>query len=178
MLTPNMEEKLNEQINAEFYSAHLYLSMSAYFKSTDLLGFANWMQVQFEEEMMHAMKFYEFVDQMDGRIKLTEIAAPPVEWDSPLAAFEQTYAHEQSVTKRIHDLVSLAIKESDHPTNNFLQWFVSEQVEEESSVKAILKKLKFIGDSKSGLLMIDQELSKRTFTPQSDTPSPTPTAGA
>ncbi len=165
MLTEKMENQLNEHINAEFYSAHLYLSMSAYFKSIDLLGFANWMNVQFEEEMSHAMKFFEFVDQMDGRVRLTKIEAPPVEWDSPLAVYQHTYEHEQTVSKGIHELVTLAIQENDHATNNFLQWFVAEQVEEESSVKSVLKKLRFVEDSKSALLMIDQELSKRTFVP-------------
>lgn len=161
MLSENMENQLNKHINAEFYSAHLYLSMSAYFKSIDLLGFGNWMQVQFEEEMSHAMRFFEFVDRMDGRVKLTAIPAPPVEWASPVEVFEQTYKHEQGVSAGIHELVSLAIQESDHPTNNFLQWFVSEQVEEESTAKAILKKLRFVEDSKSGLLMIDQEMNSR-----------------
>ncbi len=165
MLSKNMETKLNEHTNAEFYSAHLYLSMSAYFKSIDLLGFANWMRVQFEEEMSHGMRFFEFVDMMDGRAKLTEIPAPPVEWESPLDVFEQTYKHERAVSSRIYDLVSLAIKENDHATNNFLQWFVSEQVEEEASAKAIMKKLKFLGDSKSALFMIDQEMEKRIFAP-------------
>ena len=170
MLSENMEQKLNEHINEEFYSAHLYLSMSAYFKSVDLLGFANWMQVQFEEEMSHAMRFFEFVDRMDGRVKLKAIPAPPVEWEKPVAVFEQTYQHEQKVSTGIHDLVSLAIEENDHPTNNFLQWFVAEQVEEESSVKAILKKLRFVEDSKSGLLMIDQELASRVYASSSDEP--------
>jgi len=160
-----MEKELNKHINAEFYSAHLYLSMSAYFKSIDLLGFANWMQIQFEEEMSHAMRFFEFLDQMDGRVKLTKIEAPPVEWDSTVAVFEQTYGHEQTVSKQIHKLVTLALKEKDHATNNFLQWFVAEQVEEESSVKAILKKLQFVGDSPASILMIDQEMSQRTFIP-------------
>jgi ferritin len=165
MLSKNMEKELNKHINAEFYSAHLYLSMSAYFKSIDLLGFANWMQVQFEEEMSHAMRFFEFLDQMDGRVKLTKIEAPPVEWESTVSAFEQTYKHEQIVSKQIHKLVSLALKEQDHATNNFLQWFVAEQVEEESSVKAILKKLQFVGDSPASILMIDQDLSQRSFAP-------------
>ncbi len=118
--------------------------------------------------MSHAMKFFEFVDQMDGRVRLTTIEAPPVEWDSPLDVFQQTYEHEQKVSKRIHDLVTLALSENDHGTNNFLQWFVAEQVEEESSVKAVLKKLKFVEDSKSALLMIDQELSQRVFVPPAD----------
>jgi ferritin len=162
MLTEKMETKLNEHINAELFSAYLYLSMSAYFKSVDLPGFANWMQVQFEEEMSHAMKFFEFVDNMDGRIRLMTIQAPPVEWKSPQEVFQQTYEHEQLVSKQIFELVSLALEENDHATNNFLQWFVAEQVEEESSAKTILSKLKFIGDSKSGLFMVDQELAKRT----------------
>jgi len=168
MLSEKIEQMLNEHVNAEIYSAHLYLSMAAYFRARDLPGFANWMQVQFEEELGHAKRFIEFIDNRDGRIRLTEIAAPPIEWDSPLAAFQQTYAHEKEVSKRIHDLVSLALAENDHATNNFLQWFVAEQVEEESSVKAILKKLKFVGDSKVSLLMIDQELAGRVFIPPGD----------
>ncbi len=164
MLSEKMENQLNDHINAEFYSAHLYLSMSAYFKSIDLMGFASWMKVQFDEEMFHAMKFFEFVDQMDGRVRLKAIEAPPVEWDSPLAVYQYTYEHEQHVSKRIHNLVSLSLEENDHATNNFLQWFVAEQVEEESSAKTVLKKLKFVEDSKSALLMIDQELSQRVFT--------------
>lgn len=161
MLSTTVEDKLNEHTNAEFFSAHLYLSMAAYFKSIDLMGFAHWMEVQFEEEMTHAKRFFEFIDRMDGRAKITEIAAPPFEWDSPLAAFEYTYTHEQEVSKRIHDLVSIVIAEKDHATHNFLQWFVSEQVEEEASVKGILQKLRFIGEEKMGLLMIDQELANR-----------------
>lgn len=161
MLSKQMEKELNEHVNAEMYSAHLYLSMSAYFKSIDLTGFAQWMRVQFDEEMDHAMRFFEFVDQMDGRVKLTQIAAPPVEWKSPLDVFENTYKHEQAVSARINALVSLAIEEKDHATNNFLQWFVAEQVEEESNAKGALKKLRFVGDSKSSLLMIDQEMGQR-----------------
>lgn len=167
MLSSNMEAKLNEHLNAEFYSAHLYLSMAAYFNSIDLLGFAHWMKLQSEEEMSHAKRFYDFVDQLDGRVRLTEITAPPLEWESPLAVFEHTYTHEQEVSKRIHELVSLALSEKDHATNNFLQWFVAEQVEEESSVNTILKKLRFVGDSKVSLLMIDQELASRITTPLS-----------
>lgn len=169
MLSKNMEERLNMHINAEFYSAHLYLSMSAYFKSIDLLGFAHWMQTQFEEEMTHAMRFFEFVDRMDGRVKLTAIEAPPVDWESPVAVYKHTYQHEQEVSARIHELVTLALEEKDHATNNFLQWFIAEQVEEESSVKAILKKLEFVGDSKSALLMIDRELSNRITSAADDT---------
>ncbi len=165
MFSATMETKLNEHMNAEFYSAHLYLSMSAYLRSIDLTGFANWMHVQFQEEMTHALRFFNFIDRMDGRAKLIEISAPPFEWDSVLAAFEHTYAHEKEVSGKIHELVSLAVTEKDHPTNNFLQWFVSEQVEEESSVKTILKKLRFVGDDKMSILMLDQELGQRVFVP-------------
>jgi ferritin len=161
MLSSTVEKKLNEHMNAEFFSAHLYLSMAAYFKSIDLLGFAHWMEVQFEEEMTHARRFFEFIDRMDGRAIITDIAAPPFEWDSPLAAFEYTYTHEQQVSARIHELVSQAITEKDHATNNFLQWFVNEQVEEESSVKAIVQKLRFVAEDKMGILMIDQEIGRR-----------------
>ena len=165
MLSSNMETKLNEHLNAEFYSSHLYLSMSAYFSSIELLGFAHWMKLQSEEEMIHAKGFYDFIDKLDGRVRLTTIQAPPVEWESPLEAFAHTYEHELDVSRRIHELVSLALSEKDHATNNFLQWFVAEQVEEESSVNTILKRLKFVGDSKVSLLMIDQELAKRVITP-------------
>ncbi len=161
MLSTTVQEKLNKHMNAEFFSAHLYLSMAAFFKSIDLPGFAHWMEVQFDEEMTHAKRFFEFIDRMDGRARVTEIAAPLFEWDSPLAAFEYAYTHEQEVSERIHDLVSVAIAEKDHATNNFLQWFVSEQVEEEASVKAIVQKLRFIGEEKMGLLMVDQELGNR-----------------
>jgi len=165
MLSQKMEAKLNDQLNAEFYSAYLYLAMSAYFKATDLLGFANWMQVQFEEEKVHAMRFFEFIDRMDGRIKLTQIPTPPFEWKSPVDVFEETFKHEQKVSQGIFELASLADKEKDYATHNFLQWFIAEQVEEESSAKAILKKLRFVGDSKSALLFVDKELAARVFVP-------------
>jgi ferritin len=160
-----MEEKLNLQMNAEFYSANLYLAMAAWFKSVDLSGFANWMEVQYEEEIFHARKFFDFIDLMDGRIQLSALAEPPLEWASPVDAFEETFKHEQKVTQGIHELTTLAEQEQDHATRNFLQWFVNEQVEEESTAKSWLKKLRFVGDSKSALLMIDKEMSARVFTP-------------
>jgi ferritin len=157
-----MEAALNKQLNAEYYSAYLYLSMSAYCSDIDLPGFAHWMRMQFEEEMIHALKFYDFIDARDGRVKLTEIKAPPVEWKSPLAVFEETYKHEQSVSKMINDLVDLSTEESDHATYNFLQWFVEEQVEEEDSANNILKRIKLIDGAGTGLLIIDQELAGRS----------------
>lgn len=163
-----MKEKMlvafNKQINAEMYSAYLYLSMEAYFQSINLPGFAAWMRVQTQEEMMHAMKFYDFVFERGGKVTLEAIDKPPLTWDSPLAAFKEVLKHEQHVTSLINDLVDLAIKEKDHASNIFLQWFVTEQVEEEASADAVIQRLKLAKDNASGLFMIDTELSKRVFT--------------
>jgi len=164
MLSEKIGEALNAQINAELYSAYLYLSMSACFSSINLPGFASWMKVQAQEEMLHASMFYDYVNERGGRVRLKEIAAPPNEFDSPLAIFEATLGHERKVTGLINDLVNIAIEEKDHAAQVFLQWFVSEQVEEESTADGILQKLKLIGDDKSGLFMMDQELGRRVFT--------------
>lgn len=165
MLDERMVEAINKQLNAELYSAYLYLSMEAYFESKDLSGFANWMRVQAQEELAHAMKFYDYLIRRGARITLTEITAPPKEWDSPVKVFEHVYEHEQMVTGLINQLVDLAISLSDHASNNFLQWYVAEQVEEEESSSGVLQKVKLAGDSSSGLLMVDQELALRVFTP-------------
>ena len=165
MLSPKMETALNEQINAEIYSAYLYLSMAAYFDSINLPGFASWMRVQNEEETFHAMKFFDFVAERGNRVKLTAIEAPETEWGSPLAVFEATLAHEQHVTGLINKLVDVALSESDHATNNFLQWFVGEQVEEEATADGILQQLRLMKDAPGGLFMMDRELGQRTFTP-------------
>jgi ferritin len=162
MLADKMQKALNGQLNAELYSSYLYLSMNAYFKSVNLDGFANWMYYQAQEELEHSMKFYDFIIQRGGKVQLTQIEAPPTEWDSPLAVFEATLAHEQKVTGLINDLVEIALEEHDHATNIFLQWFVSEQVEEEESVGGVLEQLKLMGDAKGGLFMIDRELAKRS----------------
>ena len=162
MLTEKMQKALNGQLNAELYSAYLYLSMNAYFKSVNLDGFANWMYYQAQEELEHSMKFYDFVIQRGGNVVLAQIEAPPTEWDSPLAVFEATLAHEQKVTGLINELVEIALGEHDHATNIFLQWFVSEQVEEEESVSGVLEQLKLMGDAQGGLFMIDRELAKRS----------------
>ena len=162
-----MKKKLlkafNDQINAEMYSSYLYLAMESYFHSVSLDGFATWMRGQVQEEMMHAMKFYDFVIERGGRVTLDTIAKPESNWKSPLDAFEAVLAHEQHVTSLINDLVNLAISEKDHASNIFLQWFVTEQVEEEASVGAIVDKLKLIKDTPSGLFMVDAELGKRVF---------------
>lgn len=165
MISKKIEEALNGQVNAELYSAYLYLSMESYFKSLNLDGFANWMRVQTQEEMVHAMKIYNFIDDRGGRVTLKPIEGPPIQWDSPRAVFEAAYAHEQKVTGLINGLVDLAIKEKDHATNTFLQWFVNEQVEEEASADAIVQQLKMMEDAPGGLFMLDRELAQRVFTP-------------
>jgi ferritin len=162
MLTEKIEKALNDQFTAELYSSYLYLSMNAYFKSTGLEGFANWMFAQTQEEVTHAKKFYDFINQRGGRVILQQIDAPPFEWDSPLAVFEATLKHEQKVTGLINDLVELALQEHDHATNIFLQWFVSEQVEEEESVEGVLQQIRLLSDAKGGLFMVDRELAQRS----------------
>lgn len=165
MLPAKMEEALNKQLNAEIYSAYLYMSMAAYFESLNLTGFANWMKVQTQEELIHAQKFFDYINERGGRVTMQAIDKPETEWDSTLAVIEHTLKHEQHVTSLINDLVELSRAEKDNATYNFLQWFVSEQVEEESSVDAVLQKLKLIGDFGPGTFMMDQEMSQRVFTP-------------
>ena len=165
MISKKVEEALNGQINAELYSAYLYLSMEAYFESVSLPGFATWMRVQTQEELMHTMKIYGFVNERGGRVLLKSIDQPPTEWESPLAVFEASYKHEQKVTGFINDLVNLAIEQKDHATNSFLQWFVNEQVEEEDSADQVVQKLKMIKNDPGGLFLVDRELGQRVFTP-------------
>ncbi len=164
MLSEKMQEVLNGQLNAELYSAYLYLSMSAYFQSLDLAGFANWMRVQTQEELVHAMKFHDYINERGGRVLLRSIESPPTEWTSPLAVFEYAYQHEQKVTGLINNLVDLSMEVKDHATTNFLQWFVSEQVEEEASANDVVRKLKLMGEAAGGMFMIDRELAQRVFT--------------
>lgn len=161
MLSKKMEAALNEQLNAELYSSYLYLSMSAYLESINMAGMANWMRIQAEEEKMHGMKFFDFIVSREGRVKLTAIAAPETEWASPLAAFQATYAHEQKVTGLINDLVKLAQEDADTASDIFLQWFVTEQIEEEKNADTIVQKLAMIKDAPQGLLMLDKELGAR-----------------
>lgn len=160
-----MEDAINKQLNAELYSAYLYLSMGAYFEATDLSGFANWMRVQAQEERDHAMKFYDYLVTRGARVTLTEIEAPPTEWESAIAVFDHVYRHEQMVTGLINKLVDLAISLSDHATNNFLQWYVAEQVEEEESASTVLQKVKLSEEDSRALFMIDQELATRAYNP-------------
>jgi ferritin len=168
MLNEKMEKALNDQLNAEMYSSYLYLSMASYFQSINLNGFATWMRVQTQEEMLHAMKFYDFINERGGRVTLGQIAGPPTEWESPLGAFESALEHEQKVTGLINSLMDLALEGRDHATQIFLQWFVTEQVEEEDSANEVIQKIKLMGDAQGGLFMVDRELGQRTFTPPAD----------
>jgi ferritin len=165
MIGKKMEKALNDQINAELYSAYLYLAMAAYFESGNLPGFAAWMRAQTQEETMHAMKIYDFINERGGRVTLKAIDEPQKQWKGALAAFEAAYKHEQLVTGRINKLVDLAIQEKDHATNAFLQWFVNEQVEEETSVDSIVQNLKMAEKAPGAMFMMDRELGQRTFTP-------------
>ena len=165
MISKKMEQALNSQVNAEMYSAYLYLSMESYFKSMNLNGFAGWMRAQTQEEMMHAMKIYDFINERGGRVLLKAIDGPQTKWDSPLVVFEAVLKHEQKVTGLINDLVDLAIQEKDHATNSFLQWFVTEQVEEEASADEALQQLKMMENAPGGIFMLDRELGQRVFTP-------------
>jgi ferritin len=139
--------------------------MAAYFDSVNLKGFSSWMRVQIMEEQAHTKKFYDYLTSRGGRITLSEIKAPPFEWDSPLAAFENALEHEQIVTGRINDLVDLSIELKDHATNSFLKWYVDEQVEEEETADGIIQSLKLNENNPGGLFMIDKELAQRTFVP-------------
>jgi len=171
MISKKMADAINKQINAEFYSAYLYLSMAAWFDSMNLKGFANWMRVQQQEEHFHAMKFLDYLLSRQGKVVLEAIEEPATKWKSPLDAFETVYEHEQKVTGLINKLAALAQSETDYPTTVLLHWFINEQVEEESNADAIVQKLKLIGDNASALFLLDQELATRVYTP------PAPAAG-
>lgn len=161
MLSEKIQKSLSQQLNAELYSSYEYLAMAAYFESVSLGGFARWMQLQSQEEYGHAMKFYNYLLQAGGQINFAQIDAPKVGWNSAKEVFEDTYKHEQKVTKSIYELVNQTVEEKDHATNIFLQWFVTEQVEEESNALKILDRIKLIADNTSGLLYLDHELGQR-----------------
>lgn len=164
-----MFDALNEQIKKEFYSAYMYLSMSAYLADLGLPGFASWMRVQAQEEVTHATKMYDYVLTRGGQVVLKGIDAPPVSWKNPLHVMEEALKHEKFVTKCINELVDTAIKEKDHAARNFLTWFVDEQVEEEQSFGDIVSALKLIKGEGQGLLMMDRELGGRTFVDETQT---------
>lgn len=161
MLNKKLESAINDQIQREFASAYIYLSMAAYFEAKTLPGFANWMRIQFHEEQAHAFKFFDFVYDRGGEVRLQSIECPPTEFTSAIDVFEQTLAHEQKITSHINDLYALALQERDYPSQNLLQWFIDEQVEEEKNAGDILEMLKMVKDNPHALLMLDRELRAR-----------------
>jgi ferritin len=161
MLKERMEEALNEQINKEMYSSYLYLAMSAYSSSIGLPGFAHWFKVQVEEENIHAMKLFDYINNQGGRVKLKEIKEPPMEFGTPMEMFQQTLSHEQFITSSINELMDLALLEKDEPTASLLKWYVKEQVEEEENDNGIIAKLKVADENKNALSELDAELAKR-----------------
>ena len=161
MISKTMQEAVNDQINKELYSSYLYLSMAAYFEDKNLPGFAKWMYVQADEERTHGMKFYEHLVDRGGRVMLNAIAAPVTEWKSNLEVFKQVQSHEAGVTASINALYELALKEKDYPAQVLLQWFITEQVEEEKNAAEIVQQLEMIDAHGTAVLMLDHQLGKR-----------------
>lgn len=158
MLSKPLQDAINNQIQKEFESAYLYLGMAAHFDAVSLPGFASWMRKQFAEEQGHAFKFYDYVNDQRGRVTLQPIAAPPAEFGKPVEIFQQVLAHEQKVTASIKAIYELAVKENDPATQIFLQWFISEQVEEEKHASDLIEQLKMAGDQPFSLLFMDQHV--------------------
>jgi ferritin len=163
MLSKKMSKALNNHMTYEFQSWYQYAAMMAYFEDMSLMGFANWMHVQAQEEMAHAMKFYRFIADSDAKVEFGPLEKPKQGYGTVLEAFEEVLKHEQSVTKRIHALADLAIEEHDHATLQFLQWFIAEQVEEEATVGEVVAQVRFVKEDASALFMIDRELAKRSI---------------
>lgn len=163
MITPKMNKAINAQINAEMYSSYLYLSMSAWFSRTGLPGFASWMRAQAKEEDFHAQKMFDYLLERGGTVELEAIDKPDANWSSPLIIIEAVAEHEAKVTGLINELVNCALDERDHASNIFLQWFVSEQVEEEASVGEVLDRMRLVGNDSAGMFAMDMEMSKRVF---------------
>ena len=160
-LSENMLRALNDQVNAELYSAYLYYSMANYCEAKGLKGFANWMTNQAMEEMIHAKKFRDYVYERGGHVKLAAIKAPPTQWESALQVFQEALKHEEYITGRINDLAALADQENDRSTQNLLQWFIAEQVEEEASVQEVLDKFALLADHPGGMYLMDRDLMER-----------------
>jgi ferritin len=163
MISEKMNEALNVQANRELYSSYLYLSMSYYFESINMPGFASWMRVQAGEELVHTMKMLDYVAKAGGRAKMLAVEAPQLSWTSPLNAFQHVWDHERVVTGLIHSLVNVAVTEKDDATKNFLEWYVKEQVEEEESSDNVLKLVKAAGDDRIALKAAEKELGQRLF---------------
>lgn len=165
MMSKKMGKALNEQLNFEIYSSYIYASMASWFKAQDLNGFANWMNVQVQEELDHAGRFYGFMHDYGAEVEYEVIPKPKSSWKSPIEVFEDTLHHEGQVTSRINNLIDLALKEKDHATNARLQWFITEQVEEEANILALLRQVKLIKGSPDALILLDRELGQRVFNP-------------
>jgi ferritin len=161
MIPKTIQDATNEQINKELYSSYLYLSMAAYFESKNLPGFAKWMRVQADEETKHGMKFYQHLVDRGGRVLLKGIAAPRTDWKSNLDVFKETQSHEAAVTASINNLYELALKEKDYPAQVLLQWYITEQVEEEKNAAEIVQQLELIDAHGTAVLMLDHQLGKR-----------------
>ncbi|MFP3905248.1 MAG: ferritin [Armatimonadota bacterium] len=161
MIDPKMEQAMNDQINEEMYSAYLYQSMAAYFADENLDGFATWMTAQAQEEMIHAMKFYNHILERGGRVRLQAIAEPPADFESTLSVFEAAFEHEQHITGCINDLMDLAHELKDYASMPMLSWFVEEQVEEEDSADEMVQKVKMVADTGNGVYMLDKEVGQR-----------------
>ena len=163
MLSKKIQAALDDQINNEFYAAYLYLSMSGYFQGRNLTGFAHWMRLQRQEEIMHGMKIFDFVYDRNGEVDLQTLKKPPSKFDSPLDVMEQALEHERAVTTKINDLYELSVEEKDYPVQALLQWFIIEQVEEEASALQIVERLRMIGDDSAALLILDREMGSRVM---------------
>ncbi|HPO15735.1 MAG TPA: ferritin [Candidatus Hydrogenedentes bacterium] len=165
MMKKKLQDAFNAQINEELYSAYLYAAMRAAFESMNLKGYANWMRLQVEEELFHARKFMEFIFERGGEVELKAIKQPQAQWDSPLAMFEAAYRHECHISECINKLSTLAMKEDDHAARIFLEWFVTEQVEEEANADGMVQNLKLMKDAPGGLFMLDREAGQRVISP-------------
>ena len=161
-MKPNVVKAVNDQIQAEMSSAYTYLAMSAYFEDDIYPGAAAWLRTQWEEEQVHAFKFYTHLLERGEKVELQAIPKPKADWGTPLEAFEEVLKHEQYITQRIDDLYALAVDERDYPLQSLLQWFIDEQVEEEDNARSIIDRLKLAGNAGPGMLLVDQELGQRT----------------
>jgi ferritin len=161
MINKVVQDAINDQINKELYSAYLYLSMAAHFEAATLTGFAHWMRYQAQEELGHALKFFDYLNDRSGRVQLKPIAGPQIEWKTPFEVFNQVLEHEQLVTASIHKLYEVALKDNDYASQVMLQWFINEQVEEEKNAAEIIEQLKRIDAHESAMLMLDHELGER-----------------
>lgn len=165
MLSEKLLKSLNDQFNFEIYSSYSYLAMASFAESIDLSGVANFFRVQAQEEMFHAMKFYDYIFQKGGTVILEQIEKPRQDFEDIVDVFETGYAHEQEVTKRIYNIADIASEEKEHATMSLLRWFIDEQVEEENNFSTILKKVKRCKDNPAALYMLDDELATRVYTP-------------